>query len=247
MTSTPQDAITHPWRSRFARLHPKTYLGLHGMIGVAACIVLIWAFAFIADEIPEHSTLVRVDDTIVSWLQTHGTESGEAVFYFVSLLGAAVMSALMTAAVLAFAVRRDWLRARALAITALGGPAICNLLKVIFRRGRPESAAEFIVHKSWSFPSSHAMSSIVCYGFVAYLLLERARDRVERVAIILVATILIVAIGFSRLYLGVHYLSDVLAGYLAGAVWLYMCILGYRFAQSRISGVPRYARGSSSG
>jgi membrane-associated phospholipid phosphatase len=206
---------------------------IHALIGAAASVVMIWAFAFIADEIPEQSLLVRVDRAIVDWLQTHGTESGETFFNLVSWLGAQAMVGVAVIVVLGLAHRRDWLRARALTVAIAGGAALNSLLKALFHRGRPETATEFITHQSWSFPSGHAMSSLVGFGFLAYLLLERATDRRARAAIIVATAIVVGLIGFSRLYLGVHYLSDVIAGYLAGAVWLLACITGYRLAKER--------------
>jgi undecaprenyl-diphosphatase len=115
-----------------------------------------------------------------------------------------------------------------------GGSALCTTLKMIFQRGRPETATEFITHQTWSFPSGHAMNSLIGYGFMAYLLLERTHDRRARAAIVAATALLVGIVGFSRLYLAVHYLSDVIAGFLAGATWLLVCIGGYRFARSRI-------------
>jgi undecaprenyl-diphosphatase len=133
--------------------------------------------------------------------------------------------------VLFLAARREWLRAAALAIAGLGGTLLNNVLKLIFHRGRPEFATEFITHQSWSFPSGHAMNSLVGYGFLAYLLLESTTDRRARIAILVATTIVVGLVGFSRLYLGVHYPSDVIAGFLAGGIWLLVCITGYRFAK----------------
>lgn len=241
MTAPSADTERRPWRSRFAGLHPKAYLGLHGAIGAAACIVMIWAFAFIADEIPEQSLLVRVDHAIVNWLQAHGTEAGETFFNLVSWLGAQLMVGVVIVAVLALARRRDWLRAGALILTMAGGYALNTLLKLLFHRGRPEAATEFITHQSWSFPSGHAMNSLVGFGFLAYLLLERTTSRRMRAAIIGTTAIVVGLVGFSRLYLGVHFLSDVIAGFLAGTVWLLVCITGYRFATRRALRSTAYA------
>lgn len=233
MTTPQTDTPARPWRTRFAKLHPKAYLGVHGMIGVVACVLMLWAFSVIADEMTERSLLVRVDHTIVGWLQAHGTEGGEAFFSVVSWFGAQVMSVIVLVVVIYFAVRRDWLRAIALAASGLGGTLLNNVLKIIFHRGRPESATEFVTRQSWSFPSGHAMGSMVGYGFLAYLLLEHVTDRRARIAIIVGTAIMVGLIGFSRLYLGVHYLSDVVAGFLAGGLWLAVCITGYRFASAR--------------
>jgi membrane-associated phospholipid phosphatase len=235
MTSTPHHGAPRPWRSRFAWLHPKAYLGAYGLFGVVACIAMMWAFAFIADEVPEASTMVRVDNVLVTWLQTHGTEWGEWVFQIVSWLGAQALLGLAVLTGIVLALRRDWLRVCAIAITMAAGTALSAMLKTIFHRGRPEVATEFITHQTWSFPSGHAMNSLIGYGFLAYLLLERTHDRRARAAIVVVTLLLVGVVGFSRLYLGVHYLSDVIAGFLAGATWLIVCIGGYRFAKSRMA------------
>ena len=77
----------------------------------------------------------------------------------------------------------------------------------------------------WSFPSGHAMGSFVTYGFLAYLLTRVPRVDVPRRTAVAVLAVLVLLIGFSRIYLGAHYLSDVIGGYAAAAVWLTFCIL----------------------
>lgn len=235
MTRTPHDATPRPWRSRFARLHPKAYLGLHAAGGALIIIALVWLFLAIADEIPEQSTLARMDTMVQHFLQTHGTEVGETIFFGVSYFGAPVLFVAVVATVLWFAWRRDWQRAGALALTSGSGVALSNVLKMVFHRGRPETATEFITRHTWSFPSGHAMNSMISYGFLALLLLEFVTGRRERIAVVVLTVVLIAAIGFSRLYLGVHYLSDVGGGWIAGAAWLLVCASGYRFAQGRLS------------
>jgi membrane-associated phospholipid phosphatase len=237
MTIIQPHPIARSRRSRFARSHPTAYLGVFGIVGALFTGLLVWIFTAIADEIPEKGTMVRVDVAVARWLEAHGTEWGESIFSSVSYLGAPVLEASVVAAILYFFWRRNRRDAIALAITGGGGVALTTVLKLVFHRGRPETATEFITHQSWSFPSGHAMNSMVCYGFLALLLLDRTTGRRRRVAIIVVAAILIGAIGFSRLYLGVHYLSDVAGGFIAGAAWLLVCATGYRFAQLRPDGV----------
>jgi membrane-associated phospholipid phosphatase len=239
MTSTSHDTPRAPWRppwlTRFARLHPKAYLGLHVLAGAVAPIGLTWLFLAIADEIPERSTLVEVDKVIARWLEAHGTEPGETILYAVSAFGAPVLVALVVAAILYFAWRRDWRTAIALALTSGGGVLLSNVLKMVFHRGRPDTAVEFITRPTWSFPSGHALNSVVSYGFLTMLLLHRIADRRKQVAVVLAAIIVVVAVGFSRLYLGVHYLSDVTGGWLAGAAWLLVCVSAYRFTPGKWS------------
>jgi undecaprenyl-diphosphatase len=235
MASTPQDMKSSGWRSRFARLHPKAYLGAYGLAGALVTIALLWLFLAIADEIPERGTLVRMDYAVARWLEGHGTEMGETIFFWVSYLGAPVLIASLLIALIYFARRRDWPAVITIAVASGGGVILSNVLKLVFHRGRPETATEFITRHSWSFPSGHAMNSMVGYGLLAVLALDHTTNRRARIAIVVVAATLIGAIGFSRLYLGVHYLSDVTGGWIAGAAWLLVCASGYRFAERRLS------------
>jgi undecaprenyl-diphosphatase len=236
MTSSSTTTPARSWRARFAALHPNAYLGAHGLVGVVACILMLWAFSYIADEMTEQSLMVRVDHFIVNWLQAHGTEGGEKFFSVMSWIGSQVMNGIIIIGVGWLVLRRDWFRAVALTLAVVIGTALNDLLKALFHRGRPETAIEFIKHESWSFPSGHSMNSLIGFGFVAYLFLERTSDRRARIAIIVATVILVGLVGFSRLYLGVHYLSDVIAGFLAGAVWLLVCIAALQFAERQRAG-----------
>jgi Membrane-associated phospholipid phosphatase len=233
MTSTPHDNPPGPWRSRFARLHPKAYLWMHAVGGALATIVLTWIFLAIADEIPEQSYLVGLDMMVGRWIEAHGTEWGEKIFFLVSYLGAPMLAVVVIGVLLWFAWHRDWHRALAVALTTGGGIVLSNVLKLVFHRGRPETATEFITRHTWSFPSGHSMNSTITYGFLTVLLLDHVTERRKRTAIVVGAAILIGAIGFSRVYLGVHYMSDVVGGWIAGGAWLIVCAIGYRFTQER--------------
>ena len=222
-------------RTRFATQHPRAFLLLEAAAGVALAAGSLWAFVAIAGEIPERSRMVRTDLAIAGWLERVSTERGESIFAMVSWLGAPLLSILLVVAIIVLAYRRDWLRAGALASAGVGGTLLNYGLKALFHRGRPEYASEFIHHASYSFPSGHAMDSLVVYGFLAFLLLERTTSTVRRRLIVTGAMVVIGAIGFSRMYLGVHYLSDVVGGFLAGMVWLMVCIAGYEFARTRTS------------
>ena len=231
---TPTPAIAHPTRSKFAERHPKVYLVLHLLGGLGATALLLWLFVSIAEDIPEQGALIRVDTFVSRWLDAHGTEAGERIFIWLSYLGAPVLVALVIASFLFFLWKRERREAIAVAVTSGGGVVVSHVLKLIFHRGRPETASEFITRHSWSFPSGHSMNSIIGYGFLTILLLDRIAQHGRRVAIAVAAVVLIGAIGFSRLYLGVHFLSDVAGGFIAGGAWLIVCVTGYRFAQRRV-------------
>jgi len=230
------DHVTPPQSdSRFARRHPAEYLTAYAIAGAIAVIVLIALFLFIGHEIPTHDALTRGDAAINAWMDSHNTELGETIFTWVSYIGAPVLAVTVAISLLGFARRHDWFHVWAVALVTGGGLVLSTILKLVFHRARPLSAAEFMTHPSYSFPSGHAMNSMIAYGFLLVLLLDHVHERGRRVALILGGIAVIAAIGFSRVYLGVHFLTDVVGGWLAGAAWLIVGIAGYRFAQHRFA------------
>lgn len=105
----------------------------------------------------------------------------------------------------------------------VGGLAI-EVLKHFVKRARPDAASAVISQFGYSFPSGHALISVVAYGWIAYLICKKTQNIYLKIFIITVATFLIVIIGFSRVYLGVHWPSDVLAGWAIGTVILVVAV-----------------------
>jgi undecaprenyl-diphosphatase len=93
-------------------------------------------------------------------------------------------------------------------------------MKLGFRRDRPFFPDPLATERTFSFPSGHALVSLAVYGSIALVLARRLSRRHDRIILFAATALLILAIGFSRLYLGVHFLSDVLAGFAAGVAWL---------------------------
>jgi membrane-associated phospholipid phosphatase len=217
--------------SRRVQDKSRTYIVLRTIAAFALAIVCAWGFTWIADEFPERGAMAHRDATLARWLQSHGTERGEGILAAASVLGFQVLYAVLALAMLFFLLRRDWFRLVASILTISGGVLIKLALKATFRRSRPVFASDFSDTTSWSFPSGHAMDSLIVDGLLAYWLAARfPRHR----RIIGLATItLVLLIGFSRVYLGMHYLSDVLAGYCAGTVWLLACIGAIRLMRRR--------------
>lgn len=120
--------------------------------------------------------------------------------------------------------------------TVLLGTEIFVLLgKWAFPRARPQGVPA-LVENSSSFPSGHAATSVAFYGFMIYLLWRNVPGRKKRIGLLCVGMAVIIAVGFSRLYLGLHYLSDVLGGYLLGLLWL---LVGIALAEWMRSGKDR--------
>ena len=208
-------------------------VGVRLFFSLAMIALLLWGFAVLADEFSEQAWLTRLDLSVLNWLQLHGTERGERAFVFVSWLGAPLLFAVDVIVAIVLALRREWRSFTIWTVAIVGGVVLDEVLKLAFRRARPDVASEFISSHSWSFPSGHAMNSLVTYAMLAYLLRDYATSARACIAIAIGAAILIVAIGFSRLYLGVHYLSDVTAGYLAGGAWVLACIAAARSEYGR--------------
>ena len=105
---TARDVATRPSRSRLARRHPWTYLGVHGLVGLALAVASAWAFGAMADAVPEGGRLVRADTTIAAWVEMHGTETGESIFWKISWLGSEVLVAASVVVAVVLIARRSW-------------------------------------------------------------------------------------------------------------------------------------------
>jgi undecaprenyl-diphosphatase len=121
-------------------------------------------------------------------------------------------------------------------IAFAGGGLLDWTIKLAVHRNRPPYGATYLRGHSYSFPSGHAMGSLIGYGMLVYVLLHDVRlSRSWEVGATLAAACVIVVIGLSRVYLGVHYPSDVLGGWAAGAAWLAICLTGIGVARHRES------------
>ena len=210
------------------RLTPGQYLGLHLTVGLLVAGGSLWLFGGLVEDLLTGDPIVRFDRVLDDYLHSHATTHLTSFFFVVTALGSTVAVVLLGVVVTALLARRRRWTLLWTWIAAVAGSAILNwLLKVIFQRPRPHFAHPLLVEGSYSFPSGHAMESFVAYGMLAYLaVLLWLRSWETRVAVICGAALVVVLIGFSRMYLGVHYFSDVIAGYAAGGVWLSALITG---------------------
>jgi undecaprenyl-diphosphatase len=121
-------------------------------------------------------------------------------------------------------------------IAVTGSEAFAYLGKLVFHRPRPEMAV--YAEHSFSFPSGHATIAVAFYGFVGYLLMRFSQSWSRKVNIFFATILIIIAIGFSRVYLGVHYISDVWSGYLVGAMWLIIAVSFSEWLRHKKRGDP---------
>jgi undecaprenyl-diphosphatase len=151
-----------------------------------------------------------------------------------------MMTVIAFAGALVLAGLGEWIVLGGWAAAFAGASWIDHWLKLTIHRPRPVYAAALLQTGTWSFPSGHAMGSLVGYGMLAYILMLAFKGkRPVQTLIAVLAGTLIFAIGLSRLYLGVHYFSDVLGGYAAGLLWLSICVsaveLGRRWERRALS------------
>lgn len=206
------------------RLSATEYLLLHLALGLALSLAAV-SFVALAGEIAEGETIVRVDMALARSLHAASDQRGIAVLRAFTQLGGGPFLTAVGAAVAAWLLGRG---RRVLAVgwivAMLGGGVLNAVLKGLYARPRPSFADPISVASGWSFPSGHAMATFVAAGMLSYLGFRAARTTARRVGVVAAALAWSVAMGFSRMYLGVHYLSDVVAGFAAGTVWLAVCI-----------------------
>jgi undecaprenyl-diphosphatase len=202
-------------------------------LAVVAFLQSVAMFTFLAQAYAAGYPIVQVDAQLANALHANVVPSATTAFTAVTTLGSTPLLALVAGAAAVYLVRRERGRdAALLAVTLVGAQLLTWILKAIFERPRP-SFEDPVATASWfSFPSGHALSSVAVYGALAYLFVSGGRSSQAR-ALVAGLALLVALIGFSRLYLGVHYLTDVLAGYSAGLAWLLLAI-GLLHARSRI-------------
>jgi undecaprenyl-diphosphatase len=204
------------------------------LLALAVAALSAIAFARIAEDYLTNDPLARWDVSFARWLAGERTTLGTDFFRVVTFLGSPAVALSLALVVCIALYRRRRLVDAALLPLVLGGAELLNLiLKLSFHRARPEVA--FVHLDTYSFPSGHAMISTAAYGAFAYLAWSRLETRGRRLMLVAGTSLFVALIGFSRLYLGVHYLSDVLAGVAGGVFWLatsiaLQTIYGERFA-----------------
>jgi membrane-associated phospholipid phosphatase len=164
-------------------------------------------------------------DNILIWLVRYfANPTLDSMMIFISNLGyGSIYGFIVVAAFTILVMYKRWLEFAGLAICFSGGAILNYILKNLFERARPD-AFRIVAASGYSFPSGHAMVSIYSYGMLAFLIARNIKSWRWRYVLAAITILFIVAMGISRIYLGVHYPSDVIAGYTAGGMWLMFSI-----------------------
>jgi undecaprenyl-diphosphatase len=218
---------------RAARWLPSVYLAVHLSLGLVMTVAAS-VFMMLAEEALAGGRLAAFDLAFARALYDTRSPAWERAFAVVSWLGTRDVLAVASVAVaVVLLVRREQLLSGGWLAAQAGGGVLNQVLKETFERARPEFAGAALEASSWSFPSGHAMGTVIFCGTGCYLLLRFHRSWFAAAAAIAASAAWCLVMAFSRLYLGVHYASDVLAGVMGGVAWVAVCVSGLEVLRRR--------------
>lgn len=209
------------WREKI-HLRITSLIATVGVAGIVSCILIIYVVAQISDEVLDREAFA-FDRIILLWIHSFANPNLDGIMQTVTRLNdpqTAVTVVLLAMSLLLW--RQHYQEAKIFAIDCVGGVILSYGLKSVFGKTRPDLWESTIKEVSFSYPSGHALGSTVLYGFLAYLLATRYPQ--WSWLIYLLAVSLIGLIGLSRLYLGVHWPTDIIGGYGIGFLWVMLCI-----------------------
>lgn len=211
------------------------FFGWKLLVGLTAAIAAIFLFGWLADDVFDGAA-IAFDQTVRGAVHTRATPILTGAMKIFTVFGSTIF---LTAATLAGAAAFYYLEHKRgfalLLLTMVGNSILLFSLKTSFKRARPEPLFDYALPASYSFPSGHALSSFCFYGILAALITARMEKRSHKILVWTAAAVLVLLIGLSRIYLGVHYPSDVLAGYAVGLIWVVTIAVGDFFLKRRNS------------
>ena len=211
------------------KLAPVERYGLRVTLFGAAIVLVAIPFGVLLQQVTSDGPFTAFDVDVARWLNRRVSprEWAVDVAQFVSFLGKPIFLIFAIGVPgLWIAWRREWRLVTFLAVTCIGGGLVSTAVKLAVGRGRPVVDDPVATAFGQSFPSGHAMASLVCYGALLLVFLPLAPRRLRHLLVVSTAG-LVVAIGVTRLALGLHFTTDVLAGYVLGAAWLIASVAAF--------------------
>jgi undecaprenyl-diphosphatase len=199
-------------------------LGIFLVAGLVVAAIGTAAFVELASHVQSGGTQA-FDESVIRWLAARHTHTLDAAMVEITALGTGTVVMMIVAVAALFLVLTEHkYSALLLLISTFGGLVLNGVLKLGFNRPRPSIFVPAVNTVSSSFPSGHAMSATIVYMTVGYLAARLHKRRWARWVVMIAAFAIIALISLSRLYLGVHYPSDVLAGFVIGVAWAGFCM-----------------------
>lgn len=206
------------------------FLSLSLLLGLGTAIAALIFFGWLADEVLEGDSR-RFDEVTRAAIHQLASPTLTIVMRGFSFVGSTIALTIGTIIVVVrFAMKNLGREAKLFAITMIGAGLLNITLKLAFKRARPEPFFNLSLPETYSFPSGHSLTSAVFFGALAAILTARIKSRRVRAVIWIVSTLMFLTIGFSRIYLGVHHTTDVIAGFVAALIW----ILVVRFVEIQL-------------
>ena len=200
------------------RLLEKLSLSL--LLALIAAISVLVFFGWLTDEVLEGDTRA-FDEATRAAVHQLASPTLTTIMRGISFFGGTRFLFCATAVIVVCFIFKKWKReAILLAVTMIGASLLNITLKLAFKRVRPEPFFDLATPKSWSFPSGHSLASFCFFGALAAIVNTGIKSRGLRAAIGITAGVIIFLIGLSRIYLGVHYATDVIAGFTAALIWI---------------------------
>jgi undecaprenyl-diphosphatase len=204
-----------PKRKRFLEII-SVWLSLGLLAAIATLVFLGW----LADEVLEGETR-QFDDATRAAVHTFASPPLTLFMRAISFLGSSQFLTVASIAVIAWFAWRKWGReAKLFALTMIGASVLNITLKLVFKRPRPVPFFDLTAPESYSFPSGHSLASCCFFAGLAAILSGRIKHKRPRTIIWTIAIVMFLLIGLSRIYLGVHYTTDVIAGFAAASIWI---------------------------
>src|ERR1700736_3602480 len=170
-----------------------------------------------------------IDHGAATWFHAHLTHNFVAVLRAITEFGSSEwIAVVLSVAVLLFIFKRWWLSLATLVVAVPGGMLLNELVKILVHRHRPFVDGWFVDWSGYSFASGHTIGATLLYGQLALFLVPVIKSRRVRFLVFSAAAFVVVLVGFSRIALGAHYLTDVLAGIFFGTAWLSLCLWALR-------------------
>jgi undecaprenyl-diphosphatase len=216
---------------RAHRFLPLGSLSSFVVLGALFCIVATLGFVALSRAVFADQ-FVTIDDGLLLWLHQYTNPTLDQVMLLFTTLGeSVVLTLLLLVASIGLLRFGRWIDVLGLIVAGAGAGIINQLLKVSYQRIRPDLFDGPFELTSYSFPSGHSMGSIVCYGMLAFVIVRLLTRPPYRVCIVVVAALLVIGVGLSRMYFGVHFPTDVIGGFIAGAIWLTFSIMIVHFGE----------------
>jgi undecaprenyl-diphosphatase len=217
-----------------ARLDPQARSGLTLTAGIALLLVAVCSFGLVAASVTGGGAITVLDLRLASWFHEHAAAGLTPVFLLLTHLHSIASMSLFGALLGLYFYRKQaryWLLLTLIAVP--GGMLLNALLKFAFMRARPSFHDPILTLLTYSFPSGHTAATTVFYGIIAAYLCGKTSGWRAPCAIAAAALLMVLLVGLSRIYLGVHYFSDVLAAMAESCAWLVVCIAAVAMLRRR--------------